>query len=206
MVPTPSTETGNGAAQYSPLEQRRMLEVARASIAHGLETGVAPRVPLASEAEALQAPRATFVTLKESGELRGCIGSLEARQALIQDVADNAWNAASRDPRFPPLTADELPGLAIEVSVLTPLEKMEFDDEAGLVAQIRPGRDGLLIHWGRHRGTFLPAVWEQLPDVGEFWAHLKRKAGLPPDLWDDALQCWRYQAIKITEQDTEGVT
>ncbi|NVK44574.1 MAG: AmmeMemoRadiSam system protein A [Oceanospirillaceae bacterium] len=202
----PSTETGNASVPYSRLERRRILGVARASIAHGLETGVALRVSLLSEAEALQAPRATFVTLKQAGELRGCIGSLEARQALIQDVADNAWNAASRDPRFPPLTAAELPGLAIEVSVLTPLEVMEFDDEAGLLAQIRPGRDGLLIHWGRHRGTFLPAVWEQLPDVTEFWTHLKRKAGLPPDFWDDALLCWRYEAIKITEYDTEGVT
>lgn len=198
MAPSPSTDS------YTAQERRRLLEVARESIAHGLEAGVPLRTTPEQETEALQQLRASFVTLKEEGRLRGCIGSLEARRPLIQDVADNAWSAASRDPRFAPLTSRELPELAIEISILTPLESVEFRDEADLVSRIRPGRDGLLISWGRHRGTFLPVVWEQLPDVSAFWAQLKRKAGLPPEFWSDELECWRYEAIKVTDANTEG--
>ncbi|GGO76092.1 hypothetical protein GCM10011348_02480 [Marinobacterium nitratireducens] len=200
----PSTEVSAKEPGYTAAECRRLLEVARDAIRYGLGNGTAPRIDLTPEPPGLCARRACFVTLQQNGRLRGCIGSLEARQPLLQDVAENAWSAASRDPRFPPVTPDALAQLVIEVSVLTPLEPLSFTDEASLLAQIRPARDGLLLSWGRHRGTFLPAVWEQLPDTAAFWSQLKRKAGLPADFWHDDLQCWRYEAIKISEEDTQG--
>lgn len=181
------------STEYNTQEREQMLEVARHSIAHGLEQGTPLRVDPRQFPEKLQKRRACFVTLNRQGQLRGCIGHLEPVQTLIEDVAENAFAAAFRDPRFPPLQASETAGLSIDISVLSEPEPIEFTDQQDLLRKIRPGVDGLILEGPLgHRGTFLPSVWEQLPDRTQFLAHLKLKAGLPVDYWDDRIRVWRY--------------
>jgi len=147
----------------------------------------------------LDTPGAAFVTLTQQGALRGCIGSLTAYRSLREDVAANAVNAAVRDPRFPPLTADELPDTHIEVSVLSASEPYPFTDRADALSRLRPGVDGLILEYGSHRGTFLPQVWDSLSTPDEFLAHLVRKAGLPAGWWDDGAGLSRY-SVKAFEE------
>ena len=142
---------------------------------------------------------ATFVTLTQNGNLRGCIGSLEAYRPLLTDVADNALAAAFRDPRFPPLGHEELAFTQVEVSLLDVPKPMEFAGEADALARLRPGIDGLILSYGHRRATFLPQVWESLPDRQQFMAHLKMKAGLPADFWDDGITLSRYGVQKWKE-------
>lgn len=151
------------------------------------------------DAKWLQEPGACFVTLTQDGRLRGCIGSLEARRSLGEDVRANAVAAALRDTRFPPLTAAELAHTRIEVSVLSPMQPLSFDSEAHALAQLRPHVDGVVVEYTGHRGTFLPQVWEQLPTPQEFMAHLKRKAGLPATFWADGVRLQRYTVEKWQE-------
>ncbi len=176
---------------------QRLLDVARRSIAEGLSGGKAFDPDLETEPLELRMPRATFVTLHRHGQLRGCIGTLEAHQPLVEDVAANAYAAAFEDPRFPPVTREELDELEIHISILSPPEALPCRDEADLLAQLRPGRDGLILRDGPYRATFLPAVWEELPDPREFLAHLKRKAGLRQDHWSPTLSFWRYEAESV---------
>jgi AmmeMemoRadiSam system protein B/AmmeMemoRadiSam system protein A len=152
------------------------------------------------DAPFLDEPGATFVTLRIDGELRGCIGTLEAEQPLRHDVARNARNAALRDPRFEPLSERELAGLSLEVSLLSPPEPLSFTDEEDLVRKVAARRHGLLLEYGRHRSTFLPQVWEQLPDAREFLRHLKAKAGLPPDFWSEGIRVSSYAVEKWSER------
>jgi AmmeMemoRadiSam system protein A len=147
----------------------------------------------------LSRPGATFVTLMQDGQLRGCIGSLEAVRPLAKDVAENAIAAAFHDPRFPPLKSEELERTRVEVSLLEAPEAIDFADEADAVAQLRPGIDGLVLTHGQRRATFLPQVWEALPDPGKFLAQLKLKAGLPADLWDEEITLARYGVQKWKE-------
>jgi AmmeMemoRadiSam system protein A len=147
----------------------------------------------------LHANAATFVTLTQRGQLRGCIGSLQAWRPLLQDVQDNARNAAFRDPRFAPLGEAELPLTRVEVSLLTPAEPMNFRDEGDALAQLRPQIDGVILSAGGHRATFLPQVWEQLPDPAEFMARLRQKAGLPADYWGPDVRLERYGVRKWKE-------
>ncbi len=176
-----------------PAQRDILLGVAAASIRHGLQRGE-PLIPETDEFPvALQRPGASFVTLTLNGRLRGCIGSLEALRPLVKDVAANAFAAAFSDPRFPTLSAAEYPLLELAISVLGPAEPMQFSSEADLIAQLRPGVDGLILEDGTgHRGTFLPSVWETLPQPAEFLRQLKLKAGLPPDYWSDNLRVSRY--------------
>lgn len=181
------------STEYGHEERALMLEVARATIREGLAHGRPLRVDPAEFPEHLQHERACFVTLNRHGQLRGCIGHLEPIQPLIADVAENAFAAAFRDPRFPPLQAHETRGLALHISVLGEPEPIAFADEEDLLRQLRPGIDGLILEApGGHRGTFLPSVWEQLPDRRAFLTHLKLKAGLPADYRDPRLRAWRY--------------
>jgi uncharacterized protein len=140
----------------------------------------------------LMEKRATFVTLTIGGQLRGCIGMLEACRPLAEDVAANAVAAAFEDPRFEPLTEKEFTKLNIHISVLSPPEEMDFFSEEDVLSRIRPGIDGLILQDGYHRGTFLPSVWEELPQKELFWAHLKHKAGLPSGYWSDTIRVFRY--------------
>lgn len=175
----------------SPL-RAALHHVARASIAHGLVHARALPVEPHTHDPLLRAPGAAFVTLRHAGRLRGCIGTLEAHRPLVLDVAENAWAAAFRDPRFAPLTTAEVAALDVHLAVLGPAERLEFRDEADLLAQLRPGVDGLVLREGDRRGTFLPSVWNELPDPAHFLTHLKVKAGLPADYWSTSLTVSRY--------------
>jgi len=173
-------------------EQQQLLEIAEGSIRHGIEYGKSLPPKQEGMPKSLLEPGASFVTLNRSGQLRGCIGSLKPHRALAEDVAENAWSAAFSDPRFPPLREEELDGLDIHISILTPAEPMQFNSEEELLQQLQPGVDGLIMEEGFRRGTFLPSVWDQLPTPELFLRHLKQKAGLPPDYWSDTLRISRY--------------
>lgn len=147
----------------------------------------------------LDNPGASFVTLTEDGRLRGCIGSLEAWRKLGDDVRANACAAAFRDPRFLPLGREEFDKIRVEVSLLTPARPMTFVSENDALRQLRPDIDGLILEYGNHRATFLPQVWESLPDPSQFMAELKYKAGLPADFWHDELRLSRYEVQKWKE-------
>ncbi len=177
--------------------QRRLLDLAKKSIAHGLLTGKPLSINFADFPEELLENRATFVTLHRKNELRGCIGVLEAGRPLAEDIAENAFSAAFKDQRFPPLDADEFQDLQIHLSILTPAEPLSFSSEQELIDQLNPGIDGLILKEGFRRGTFLPAVWESLPKPEQFLRQLKQKAGLPPDYWSDQIRIYRYQTETI---------
>ncbi len=172
-----------------------LLPIARAAICCALH------LPQSADESApwLKEPGACFVTLTQNGELRGCIGSLQAYRPLLIDVKKNAVSAALHDPRFMPLTAAELDITRIEISLLSPTEPMSFTDEADALSQLRPGTDGIIFEHGRHCSTFLPQVWDQLPDRWQFMAHLKRKAGLPEDFWSEQVRLSRYTVNKYKE-------
>jgi hypothetical protein len=176
---------------------RALLTIARSAI--GAELGFRP-IAEASHA-ALAQPAATFVTLKHSGELRGCIGSLKPLRPLRVDVRENAIAAAFRDPRFPPLAVVEFEATSVEVSLLSADERLDVLDEEDLVAHLRPGVDGVILEYGRLRATFLPQVWEALADPRAFLAALKRKAGLPEDFWSPRVNVSRYRVTKWMESE-----
>ena len=150
---------------------------------------------------ALSQSGATFVTLTQHGQLRGCIGSLEAWRTLDQDVRANAKAAAFRDPRFNPLTRNEFDHTRFEVSLLTPALPITFTDEADAIRQMRPGIDGMILECHGRRGTFLPQVWESLPDPQQFFTHLKQKAGFAPDFWSPDVKLYRYEVQKWKEPE-----
>lgn len=176
---------------------RVLVALARDAIAQ--ELGERPPTPKHPRPGWLDAPGAVFVTLTRHGMLRGCIGSLEAHRPLWQDVEANARAAAFDDPRFAPMTPAEWPDTRLEVSILSPARPMDFSGEADALAQLRPGIDGVILEHGWHRATFLPQVWEQLPDPREFMAHLKSKAGLARDFWADGIRLSRYSVEKFKE-------
>ena len=146
---------------------------------------------------ALAEAGASFVTLRAAGELRGCIGSIRARRALGIDVAENGRAAALRDPRFDPVGARELARLSIELTLLRPPEPLAVGSRAELLAALVPGVDGLVLEENGRGATFLPAVWEQLPDPESFLAHLERKAGLRQGSWSPERRLFRYRAESI---------
>ncbi len=186
--------------QHADARGEILLAVARAAISSAL--GLPQR---ADETAAwLAEPGACFVTITQQGQLRGCIGSLEAHRSLLADVKSNAVSAALYDTRFMPLTAGELEITRIEISLLTPTEPMVFQDEADALSRLRPGIDGVVFEYGRHRSTFLPQVWEQLPDPRQFMAHLKIKAGLPDTFWDESVKLSRYSVSKYSEKLLPG--
>lgn len=185
--------------EFDAAQQLVLLQVALASIKHGLKTR-SPLLPDINEYDvALRHHRASFITLTENDELRGCIGALEASEPLVTDVARHAFAAAFEDPRFPPLHSGELAQLKISVSVLSARSPMQFKSEADLLSQIRPGIDGLILEDEHHRGTFLPSVWESLPTADFFLQNLKQKAGLPADYWSDTIKVSRYTTFSFSE-------
>lgn len=172
-----------------------LLRLARAAIAREL------RQPHASPDDApwLRERGACFVTLMLEERLRGCIGTLQAHRTLVEDVTNNAVAAAFRDPRFRPLTAAEFDATEVEISVLSPLEPLFVASETDALSRLRPGVHGVVFHYGHHSSTFLPQVWEQFAEPSEFLAHLKYKAGLPPDFWDPEVRLSRYTVAKWRE-------
>ncbi len=174
-----------------------LLALARNAIASALDERTCPH----PEPPWLDEPGAAFVTLTQHGELRGCVGSLDARRALRADIEANAQAAAFRDPRFAPLGLREYAYTDIEVSVLSALTIIEFAGQQQALGELRPGVDGVVFEFGARRSTFLPQVWEQLPEPRLFLAQLTQKAGLPAGFWDDDIKLWRYTVTKWRERD-----
>ena len=176
-----------------------LLRLARGSIEHGLAHGEPSPIHCEQLPPALMEPAATFTTLRLQGALRGCCGALEAKHPLAMDVSLSAFRAAFRDPRFEPVGKHEIHVIRLEVSVLSPLEPMTVIDEADLLKQLVPGRDGLVLSEDGRRATFLPTVWETLPDPRQFLAALKAKSGLPGDHWSGRLEFQRYRTTVYAE-------
>jgi AmmeMemoRadiSam system protein A len=183
--------------------QNLLLQIAREAIAQGLGKSIEKVPDFGKLPEELRAERATFVTLELGGQLRGCIGMLEACRPLAEDVAQNARAAAFQDPRFPALAANEFEQIEIHISVLSPPEEMMFSSEADLLAQVRPGIDGLILQEGHHCGTFLPSVWDELPEKEQFLFHLKQKAGLAGSYWSESLQIFHYTTEFFGEHSSD---
>ncbi len=177
-----------------------LLQIARQAMSQALHVQHDP-VKLDDSMDWLYQPGATFVTLMRYGELRGCIGTLLARDPLIDDVRSNAVSAALHDARFLPLTADELDTVNVEVSLLSKLEPLHFVSEKDALAQLRPTIDGIVLEYGTYRSTFLPQVWEKLPEPALFLAKLKSKARLPEDFWAAGISLSRYTVSKWREID-----
>lgn len=173
-------------------EKRMLRQIALDSIAMGLEKNRPLSVAPEDYPRALSRPGAVFVTLEVRGRLRGCIGSCVARRALVEDVAENAYAAAFRDPRFPPLTRKVFPELDLHLSLLTPLRRLAAESRKHLLEILRPGLDGLLLEEPPRRSTFLPQVWEVLPEPDAFLEELLLKAGLPRAHWSERLVFHRY--------------
>ncbi len=176
-----------------------LLRIARGSIEHGLVHKEPLPVQCDDLPRALTEPCATFTTLRQKGKLRGCCGTLEAVHPLARDVTRSAFQAAFRDPRFDPVCDDEFGVIRLEVSVLTPLEWMHVTDEADLLKRLTPGTDGLVIVADGRRTTFLPQVWETLPDPRRFLVALKAKCGLADDYWSEQLEFQRYRTTSYAE-------
>ncbi|WP_421861905.1 AmmeMemoRadiSam system protein A [Motiliproteus sp.] len=213
MVPLPSTDWPQALSRQ---QQQQLLMMARAAIRSRWDSSgperaaTADAASLASEILPDSAdlntppwnrPVACFVTLhqRDDHQLRGCIGTLDDERTLADAVAYYARQAAFHDPRFSPMRADELAGISIEISLLSPLQPLRVESEAELLQQLRPGIDGLKLESELHRATFLPQVWEQLPQSDDFVARLKAKAGLAPDYWSDTLRWSVYQVWHFSD-------
>jgi len=185
-TPPPHTEIG-----------RVLLPIARASIAQQLGT------PHAADESAswLRAQGASFITLTLQNKLRGCIGTLRAHRPLLDDVKANAVAAAFRDPRFKPLTVQEYETIAVEISLLSSVTPLTFTDQPSALAQIKPHEHGVIFEYGHHRSTYLPQVWDSIPDLAMFMATLKQKAGLPPDFWEPGVKLATYTVAKFKESE-----
>lgn len=176
---------------------RVLLPIARASIARQLGAQYAAN----ESAPWLRAQGASFITLTLQGKLRGCIGTLRAHRPLLDDVKANAVAAAFRDPRFKPLTAQEYEATEVELSLLSAVTALTFTDQSSALAQIKPHEHGVILEYGHHRSTYLPQVWESIPDPVMFMATLKQKAGLPPDFWEAGVKIATYTVAKFKESE-----
>jgi AmmeMemoRadiSam system protein A len=192
----PTSLSRDAAPLTAPL-RAQLLRVAREAIRVGFG-GTRLSIRAADYSAPLQRLGASFVTLHVQGQLRGCIGSIDARRPLVADVARNAYAAAFEDERFAPMDDAGFAALAIHLSLLSAPEPLRFSSEADLVAQLRPHVDGLVLQEGRRHATFLPSVWEQVPEAVEFLRHLKLKAGLPGGYWSPSLRIQRYRVESIT--------
>jgi len=192
MAPSFCTDLGEN-------ERRQLLQLARQSVRNGLDRDDVPTVDRHALPEALNAQLGVFVTLTQRGKLRGCIGSLEASEPLAQAVASAAYSAAFSDPRFPELAVRELEYTRIEISILSPMEPITVTSRAELLSTLRPELDGLLLQDRHYRSTFLPKVWQQLPEPGAFLDQLLSKAGLPVDHWSTTITFCRYQTVTFSE-------
>lgn len=180
-------------------ERVRLLDIARQSIHSGLESGRALQLDAADFHDNLRIEAAVFITLTHFGDLRGCIGSLQAADPLVQAVARSAFNAAFRDHRFGKVDSTEVDDLRIEISVLSQLEPVDAVSRQTLLDDLQPGVDGLLMEDRGYRSTFLPKVWEKLPSANEFLGELMRKAGLPAGHWSDSIRFHRYHTLSFAE-------
>ena len=187
--------------QISDEEGKALVYLARKAIEEYLRDGIIidlKDIPY----ENWKKKGASFVTLenKYTGQLRGCIGSIIPVQPLYKDVIRNAIAAATQDPRFPPVTYEELPDIRVKVSILSFPEPLPYKDPQDLLNKIEPFKDGLILKYGNNQGTFLPDVWEELPDKIQFMSHLCLKAGLPQDCWLTLpVEIYRYRTKVFSE-------
>lgn len=183
-------------------QARALLDLARDAIARALHLPGKAADPILDE-PVFREKRAVFVTLTQKRALRGCIGSLIAVESLRDNAGRNAVQAALHDPRFPPLTPQELRSVRIEISVLSPSQHLEYNGAAQLLQLLEPGKDGLIVEGPNGaRATFLPQVWEQLPQAEAFLSALCRKAGLAADAWkEDGL---RYRRYRVESHEEHG--
>jgi len=187
-------------AQFTPPERQQLLALARRALEESVRTGNLPEATLADLPPAARQPRACFVTLTKHGELRGCIGNLAPRQPLYQAIQENARAAALQDYRFEPVQPAELKDLRIEISVLTDPQPLAFSSPEDLLAKLRPHVDGVILHIGRQSATFLPQVWQKIPDKVTFLDHLAQKAGCAPGAWrQPGTRVETYQAEAFAE-------
>ncbi|MBN2494566.1 MAG: AmmeMemoRadiSam system protein A [Deltaproteobacteria bacterium] len=195
------------AAGPSSSEKRLLLSLARAAIEMHLRGEGAPGLDEACRTAYLSEPLAVFVTLTtRQGELRGCIGMFEPHEPLYRNVIDRAVAAATRDPRFRPVRLDELAGLGLEISILTRPQPLAFSSPEDLLARLRPGEDGVILESPAGSSTYLPQVWEQLPDKAQFLSRLCQKHGAQADCWRrQGAGVQTYQAIVFGEHDTQGI-
>lgn len=199
MARMPST-----GPEFADAERSLLLRIARGSIVSGLGGGGPLGLTLEDLPQTLHSLRATFVTIYLGEKLRGCIGSLEAHRAVAEDVAHNAYASAFRDPRFSPLTELEMTDVRVQVSVLRPASPVSFRSEEDLLGQLRAGEDGVILEWGTRRATFLPSVWDALPDPREFLAALKRKAGMRSDDDIEVCRVSRYRTESFADSELPG--
>ena len=194
-----------GAATKALLDRygETLLVLAAGSIQHGLENGKPLAARPGNYALELAEPGASFVTLRRKEKLRGCIGTSEAHRPLLADVSDNGFRAAFKDPRFPALKPDEVDGLSLTLSVLSPKKPMTFAGEADFLENLRPHLDGLIIEDGKRRALFLPSVWSQMPEPKTFVERLKAKAGLSKGHWSGTFKAWRFTAEEISDSDLD---
>jgi len=185
-------------------ERIELVQYARDSITSGFRRVSPSTPPERVWALELLEPRATFTTLRLAGELRGCCGTIEPQRPLAHDVWHNAWVSANADPRFWPVSREEADALEISISVLTPLEPIAVSCESELVESLEPGVDGLLLRCGSARAVFLPAVWESLPDAGDFITQLKAKAGWSPAFWSPDMTAFRFRTETFTSDRGPG--
>jgi AmmeMemoRadiSam system protein A len=190
--PDPVSWPDRPPSRLNSKEREALRKVAWRSIDFGLETGKRLEVTGEGYPPPLREGGATFVTLEMGGRLRGCIGTYHPRRPLVRDVAENAFAAAFRDHRFPPVSKSEREELELHISLLSPLAALEVESEVELLGALRPGVDGLLLEDPPHRSTFLPQVWDSLTEPLEFLTQLKLKAGLPVDHWSSTVRFYRY--------------
>lgn len=184
----------------TPDERQILLRLAREAIEAAVRGQKLPPLDLDSLPAALKENGASFVTLTHNGELRGCVGALEPYQPLAEDVREHAIAAALEDYRFFPLQPEELPGIEIEISRLSLPEDLDYETPAHLLKRLRPGIDGVTLFDGWRKATFLPQVWEKLPDPADFLDHLCDKMGAPPNLWRrKKLRVQTYQVEEFHE-------
>lgn len=181
-------------------DRRLLLQIARDAVSRELQGERRRRLDLSEYSPRLRELGACFVTLTKKGDLRGCVGSIEAAQPLVLDVQDRSLAAAFGDPRFPPLSEQELAEVEIEISILTPPRRLQYHDPGDLPGLLRPGVDGVILSHQFRRATFLPQVWEKLPEPEIFLGRLCQKMGMPPDAWKQSLmEVETYQAEKFRE-------
>ncbi len=202
-----SISTGSGenwtatmTDKLNEAEQEILLKIAREALDKSVRGEALPQVDLPALPPALQKEGASFVTLTVGGQLRGCIGALEAYQPLALDVQEHAMAAALQDYRFPNVRPDELASIDIEVSVLTPRSPLDYTGPDDLIAKLRPGVDGVVLQDGFRKATFLPQVWDQLPHPEQFLSQLSLKMGSPADVWrKKPLKVFTYQVQEFHE-------
>ena len=178
------------AEKLTSEDKKLLLELARQALSEGVSGNRIQPLDLEALPKTLRDPGATFVTLTKAGELRGCVGALEAYQPLAEDVREHVLAAAQQDYRFPPVLPEEVPELKIEISYLTAPKPLDYKDGGELLELLRPDIDGVILRDGPRRATFLPQVWEKLPDPAQFLDHLCSKMGIEANLW-------RYKKLKV---------